>query len=68
MKIDEEEFPSCFQNMTRLTNLDLDRVRGYKPQPIPFPTQFSNMIYLQRFILRNNNFSGFFLKEEILSC
>jgi len=55
----EGEFPSCFQNMTRLTKLDLDRVRGSNPQPIPFPTQFCNMIYLKNFTSGLNNFSGF---------
>jgi len=45
--------------MTRLTYLNLDEVRGEDPEPIPFPTQFCNMIYLQRFYSRNNNFSGF---------
>jgi len=43
--------------MTRLTNLHLNEVRG--EDPIPFPTQFCSMIYLQYFSLRNNNFSGF---------
>jgi len=57
-KIDEE-FPSCFQNMTRLTSLELFNVRGSNPEPIPFPTQFCNMIYLKKFSLLNNNFSGF---------
>ena len=55
----EEDFPSCFQNMTRLTNLSLERVRGENPQPISFPIQFCNMIYLQKFCSRDNNFSGF---------
>ena len=55
----EEDFPSCFQNMTRLTYLALNRVRGLNPEPIPFPTQFCNLIYLQEFTSRNNNFSGF---------
>jgi len=59
----EEEFPSCFQNMTRLTNIHLDRVRGVNPASIPFPTQFCNMIYLQYFTSIRNNFSGF---EDIL--
>ena len=45
--------------MTRLTDLHLDRVRGLNPEPIPFPTQFCNMIYLQRLSSRFNNFSGF---------
>ena len=54
----EEEFPSCFQNMTRLTNLSLERVRGEDPDPIPFPTQFCNMIYLQYFTSSYNNISG----------
>jgi len=54
----EEEFPSCFQNMTRLTCLDLNQVRGENPEPIPFPTQFCNMIYLQTLSSSNNNFSG----------
>ena len=56
----EEEFPSCFQSMTRLTNLVLIQVRRSDPEPIPFPTQFCNMIYLQRFFSDNNNFSGYF--------
>jgi len=59
----EEEFPSCFQNMTKLTNLIMDKVRGSNPEPIPFPTQFYNMIYLQSFYSSHNNFSGF-KKEE----
>ena len=45
--------------MTRLTNLWLFKVRGENPEPIPFPTQFCNMIYLQRFKSSHNNFSGF---------
>jgi len=56
----EEEFPSCFQNMTRLTNLFLDSVRGGNPEPIPFPTEFCNMIYLKGFNSELNNFSGLF--------
>jgi len=56
----EEEFPSCFQNMTRLTVLNLSDMRGrVEPGPIPFPTQFCNMIYLQKFTSSLNNFSGF---------
>jgi len=55
----EEEFPTCFQNMTRLTNLFFINVRGKYPEPIPFPTQFCNMIYLQKFTSSKNNFSGF---------
>jgi len=58
LKIDEL-FPSCFQNMTRLTNLILDNMRERNPEPIPFPTQFCNMIYLQKFTSEDNNFSGF---------
>jgi len=54
----EEDFPSCFQNMIKLTKLVLSKVRGENPEPIPFPTQFCNMIYLQRFISRFNKFSG----------
>ena len=54
----EEEFPSCFQNVTRLTNVYLDKVRVSNSEPIPFPTQFCNMIFLQDFTSRNNNFSG----------
>jgi len=53
--------------MTRLTNLHITDAGGENRIPIPFPTQFCNMIYLQRFISRHNNFSGF-LKEEISSC
>jgi len=56
----EEDFPSCFQNMTRLTNLELVQVRRSNSEPIPFPTQFCNMIYLQTFTSINNNFSGLF--------
>jgi len=56
-KIDEE-FPSCFQNMTRLTYFYLSNVRRSDPEPIPFPTQFCNMIYLQKFTSRHNKFSG----------
>jgi len=56
----EEEFPSCFQKMTRLAFLDLESVRGENPIPIPFPTQFCNMIYLQYFSSDFNNFSGLF--------
>ena len=52
--------------MTRLTNLILDTVRGEDPIPIPFPTQFCNMIYLQRFTSINNNFSGFFEKRDLI--
>jgi len=52
--------------MTRLTNLILDSVRGEDPEPIPFPTQFCNMIYLQRFYSSSNNFSGFWKKDLIL--
>ena len=51
--------------MTRLTNLYLSSVRGKHPKPIPFPTQFCNMIYLQRFTSINNNFSGF---RKNVSC
>jgi len=54
----EGEFPSCFQNMTRLTYLHLGKVRGEDTEPIPFPTQFCNMTYLQRFFSRDNNLSG----------
>ena len=57
-KIDEE-FPSYFQNMTRLTNLYLSSVRGENPRPIPFPNEFCNMLYLQDFASKFNNFSGF---------
>jgi len=53
--------------MTRLTYLYLHFVRGLDPEPIPFPTQFCKMIYLQSFSSSYNNFSGLFLKEEILS-
>jgi len=45
--------------MTRLTFLYLAGVRGSNSEPIPFPTQFCNLIYLQRFYSSNNNFSGF---------
>jgi len=45
--------------MTRLTNLELSKVRGEYPIPIPFPTQFCNMIFLQTLTLSYNNFSGF---------
>jgi len=55
----EEEFPSCFENMTRLTYFYLYNTRGENPEPIPFPTQFCNMIYLQTFTSSYNNFSGF---------
>jgi len=51
--------------MTRLTSLFLWDVRGKDPEPIPFPTQFCNMIYLTKIILGSNNFSGF---ERNLSC
>jgi len=50
--------------MTRLTNLLLFNVRGHDPEPIPFPTQFCNMIYLQRFSSEKNYFSG--LKKLII--
>jgi len=46
--------------MTRLTRFILGTVRGEDPIPIPFPNQFCNMIYLQRFGSNYNNFSGFF--------
>jgi len=36
----------------------LNQVRGENPEPIPFPTQFCNMIYLQTLSSSNNNFSG----------
>jgi len=62
----EEEFPSCFQNMTKLTNLFLESVRGLDPEPIPFPTQFCNMIYLQRFNSSYNNFSGLFERRDLI--
>jgi len=52
--------------MTRLTKLILIVVRGLDPEPIPFPTQFCNMIYLQRFISRKNNFSGFFERKDLI--
>ena len=55
----EEEFPSCFQNMTKLTKLVLYNMRGSNPEPIPFPTLFCNMICLQKFSSIGNNFSGF---------
>jgi len=45
--------------MTRLTDLSLINIRGEDPEPIPFPTKFCNMIYLQRFISIRNYFSGF---------
>ena len=54
----DEEFPSCFQNMTKLTKLHLHQVRGSDPQPIPFPTKFCNMIYLRIFNSEYNKFSG----------
>jgi len=60
----EETFPSCFQNMTRLTNLLLFHARGLDPEPIPFTTQFCSMIFLQRFSLGNNNFSGLFERRS----
>ena len=45
--------------MTRLTYLFLINVRGSDPEPIPFPSQFCNMIYLQKFTSNSNNLSGF---------
>jgi len=56
--------------MTRLTNLHLWDVRGENPEPIPFPTQFCNMIYLRKFTSRFNNFSGFLrrMKSFISFC
>jgi len=51
--------------MTRLTNIHLDRVRGLDPQPIPFPTQFCNMIYLKKNTLIDNKFSGFFERMDL---
>jgi len=59
----EEEFPSCFQNMTRLTVLELSEVRDEDQEQIPFPTQFCNMIYLQRFTSNRNNFSCFYFVQ-----
>jgi len=65
VKIDEG-LPSCFQNMTRLTDLFLLNVRGKNTDPFPFPTQFCNMIYLQRIFVGFNNFSGCERREYIL--
>jgi len=50
--------------MTRLTKLSLEGLRGGNSEPIPFPTQFCNMIYLQNFSSRFNKFSGF--GEELI--
>ena len=50
--------------MTRLSQFELAQVRGSDPDPIPFPTQFCNMIYLQYFNSEFNNFSGF--KRSVL--
>ena len=60
----EGEFRSCFQNMTRLKRLDLISIR--ESRPTPFPTQFCNMIFLQKFTTRNSNFSGFWKKRFYL--
>jgi len=45
--------------MTRLTDLSLYNVRGENPETIPFPTQFCNMIYLQKLVLSKTFISGF---------
>jgi len=50
--------------MTRLTTLYVQRMRGVNPEPIPFPTLFFDLIYLQKFTSSYNNFSGF-LNETI---
>jgi len=50
--------------MTRLTDLWLNEVRG--SIPIPFPTQFCNMIYLQTLRLSFNKISGLFLERDLI--
>jgi len=45
--------------MTKLTYLYLSSARGLNPEPIPFPSEFCNMIYLKKFIASFNKFTGF---------
>jgi len=44
----------------------LNTVRGSNTIPIPFPTQFCNMIYLKSLTSEFNNFSGFFERRKLI--